>query len=284
LRRVGLSTVRRAALARATFDEVNDPYMVDHIEAKTQEQLEEELGYNKKYPDYTDEYNKHRQHVVFGENLQPFIAQNSFVAPCATLVGMVEVWHEASIWYRVTIKAENKLVRIGYMTNIQDGTVIEEVPEELGPDHDGSVMIGNQVTVGHGCYLRACTIEDNCLIGMGSILNTGSYVEHGSILGAHSVLRPFQRIPHGQVWVGNPARYLRDVSDEELTRIEKGAEKYSQASHEHCDATYLQPMELYREAEEKGYCVGHVESEGVIANLKSIRDKLRSKFSSITKE
>lgn len=55
LRRVGLSTVRRAALARATFDEVNDPYMVDHIEAKTQEQLEEELGYNKKYPDYTDE-------------------------------------------------------------------------------------------------------------------------------------------------------------------------------------------------------------------------------------
>lgn len=48
--------------------------------------------------------NKHRQHVVFGENLQPFIAQNSFVAPCATLVGMVEVWHEASIWYRVTIK------------------------------------------------------------------------------------------------------------------------------------------------------------------------------------
>merc|ERR1711974_129499 len=227
----------------------------------------------------TDEYSKHKQRIDFGQYSRAQVASDSFVAPCATLAGKVEVWHHASIWYRVTIKAEHKVVRIGYSTNIQDGTIIEEVPEELGPDHDGSVMIGNYVTVGHNCYLRACTIEDNCLIGMGSVSSAGSYVEHGSILGAHSVLRPFQRIPHGQVWVGNPARYLRDVTDEELVRIEKGATNYYLASLEHSDSIYLDPpMELYREAREKGYCVGYVDDTGIIASLKKIRDSLRTKL------
>lgn len=117
---------------------------------------------------------------------------------------------------------------------------------------------------------------------MGSILSTGSYVEEGSILGANSVLRPFQRIPHGQVWAGNPAKYLRDVSEEELARIELGSDLYHQAALEHQDvATYLQPMEVYREARENGYCVGYVESVTDILGLKALREKLKSK---LTKE
>lgn len=132
--------------------------------------------------------------------------------------------------------------------------------------------------------MRACTIEDKCIIGMGSVLNTGSYVEEGSILGAGSVLRPFQRVPHGQVWCGNPAKYLRDVTEEELARIEIGSDLYYQTSLQHHDvASYLQPMELYREAEENGYCVGYVESIPNILDLRSIRDKLRAKFTT-TKE
>lgn len=279
LRRVALATRRLpAAATRAIEENTTDPYIVDHIDTTlTQEDLEEELGYNKRYLDYTDEYNKHRQQIIFGEKSLPLIAQDAFVAPCATLAGLVEVWHHASIWYRVTIKAENSTVRIGYCTNIQDGTVIEEAPKRLGPDHDGSVMIGNWVTVGHNCHLKACTIEDKCLVGMGSVLSTGSYMETGSILGAHSVLRPFQRIPHGQVWAGNPARYIRDVSEDESLGIEKGAEHYYETSKEHSDSMYLDPpMELYREAEQKGYCVGTADNSTFYDLLKATREKLRN--------
>jgi len=279
LRRVALATRRLpAAVTRATEENTSDPYMVDHIDTTlTQEDLEEELGYNVRHLDYTDEYNKHRQQIFFGEKSLPMVAQDAFVAPCATLAGMIEVWHHASIWYRVTIKAENTTVRIGYCTNIQDGTVIEEAPKRLGPDHDGSVMIGNWVTVGHNCYLKACTIEDKCLVGMGSVLSTGSYMETGSILGAHSVLRPFQRVPHGQVWAGNPARYIRDVSEDESLGIEKGAEHYYESSKEHSDCMYLDPpMELYREAEQKGYCVGTADNSVFYDLLKATREKLRN--------
>ena len=114
-------------------------------------------------------------------------------------------------------------------------------------------------------------------MGMGSVLSAGSYMEEGSILGAHSVLRPFQRVPHGQVWAGNPARYLRDVSEEETLGIEKGADHYYQTSLEHGDAMYLSPpMELYREAEEKGYSVGVVENPNFIQMLRNTREKLRN--------
>ena len=90
-------------------------------------------------------------------------------------------------------------MRIGFCSNVQDGTIIEEAPTELGYDHDGSTIIGHYVTIGHDCVLRACTVENTCLVGMGSVLCEGSYMEHGSILGARSVLRPFQRIPSHQV-------------------------------------------------------------------------------------
>jgi len=116
---------------------------------------------------------------------------------------------------------------------------------------------------------------------MGSVLNTGSYMETGSILGAHSVLRPFQRIPHGQVWAGNPAKYIRDVNEDELLRMEKGAEYYYEGSKDHSDAIYLDPpMELYREAEEKGYSVGYVGDEGTVTELKETREKMRNSLSS----
>lgn len=117
---------------------------------------------------------------------------------------------------------DNRLVRIGAYTNVQDRTVIDESFVPLGPDHDGSTIIGHYVTIGivaspswnravffsdaiflsagHGCLLRACTIEDECHIGMGSILLDGSYLEKGSMLGARTVVPPHTRIPSGQVF------------------------------------------------------------------------------------
>jgi len=108
------------------------------------------------------------------------------------------------------------LVRIGAFTNIQDETVITEAAEPLGVDHDGSTIVGNYVTVGaynllqnneltfatgHRCVLRGCTVENLCIVGMGSVLNEGSYMERESILGAGSVLMANARVPKHQVGI-----------------------------------------------------------------------------------
>jgi carbonic anhydrase/acetyltransferase-like protein (isoleucine patch superfamily) len=145
--------------------------------------------------------------------MKPEVIPNVFVAPSASVAGNVELWDNSSIWYACSIKGliflpeniqvlgDNKLIRIGAYTNIQDGTVVAEAFESLNEDHDGSTIIGHYVTVGHGCSLTACTIEDECLVGMGSVLQEGSYMEKHSMLGSKSVLPKGARIPSGQVLI-----------------------------------------------------------------------------------
>jgi len=204
---------------------------------------------------YNDLYNKHTT-LVNLPGMRPQISSESFVAPSATLVGNVEVWDRASVWYDCVINADTKLIRIGAGTNVQDGTVITEADEELTEDHDGSTIVGHWVTIGHRCVLKACTIEDHCLVGMGSVLGAGSYMESHSILGAGSVLPAWQRIPTGQLWVGNPAKYLRDLTEEEFDLLEKSSAHYTVLSKQHAYEFYL-PGHAYIDAEKKGIQVGY---------------------------
>jgi len=279
-RRGLLRVFRPSGLQRVENVDAVDPTIAlkPKLTTATQEELLYELGITKQKNNYTDEYNKHQQLISFAEFLTPRLSNESFVAPCATLSGCVEVWDRASIWYRVTIRADTNLVRIGHCTNIQDGTVIEELPDRISPDHDGSTIIGHYTTIGHNCKLKACTVEDNCHIGMGSILSPGSYMEHGSMLGARTVVAPFQRIPHGQLWVGNPARYLRDVTDEEHELMEETAKQYYRTAMEHRDQFYLAPTDIYHEAESKGFCVGVMENPVALEKLKELRAALQRQF------
>lgn len=224
---------------------------------RTQDELLKKYDIDQPRISYADPYSRHQQEVKLGDHLLPQVSELAFVAPCATLAGNVEVWQGASVWYRCVIKAETTLVRIGSDSNVQDGTVVEEVPHRLDHDHDGSTIIGHGVTIGHMCRLKACTIEDGAHIGMGSVLNTGSYVEKGAMLGAGTVLAPFQRIPAGQLWVGNPARYLRDVTAEETQFISDMAEHYVRVSKGHQEEFHLPTaFDAYTEAESKGWSIG----------------------------
>eukprot|EP01118_Nematostelium_gracile_P007161 TRINITY_DN2317_c0_g1_i1.p1 TRINITY_DN2317_c0_g1~~TRINITY_DN2317_c0_g1_i1.p1 ORF type:complete len:205 (-),score=45.60 TRINITY_DN2317_c0_g1_i1:24-638(-) len=134
-----------------------------------------------------------------GKSRKPKLAHRVCLAEDATLSGNVEVWEFANIWHGVTIRGDVNLVRIGAWTNIQDNCTISEAPGPLHEDHDGSTIVGHFVTVGHDCHLRACTIEDYCQVGMGSVLEEDSYMESKSILGANSVLTSGSRVPTGQV-------------------------------------------------------------------------------------
>lgn len=184
---------------------------------------------------------------------------NAFIAPSATLVGAMEIWDDASIWYNVIIKADVNLVRIGAYVNVQDNTVIHEALAPLSLDHDGSTIIGHFSTIGHGCLLKACTIEEECLVGMGSILNEGSYMETHSMLGAGSVLERGARVPTGELWVGNPAKFLRMLTEDEIEHIKISAEKYAEVAKEHMDEFYLPYGQQYLEAEKAGYPIGWTE-------------------------
>lgn len=204
MRRLGSRVVRRySASRRATV--VGDPgKFVDG----SYDQREKEVVTQVDYEIPVDM----RQKIValdeYGYRGQPKVSEWSWIAPDATVVGNVELWDYASIWYGSVVRGDRGLVRIGHHSNIQDGSVISECLHPIDADHDGSTIIGHFVTIGHRCFIRGATVEDRCLVGMGSVLSPGSYMESDSMLGAGSVLAAGQRIPSKQLWVGNPAKYV----------------------------------------------------------------------------
>jgi len=206
---------------------------------------------------YEDRFSKHKSLVTFGSwrtggTIRPAISDGVFVAPDATIAGNVELFPRSSVWYGVSIKADVNLVRVGAWSNIQDNCTVHEALAPLDDDHDGSTIIGHYVTIGHDCHLRACTIEDFCLVGMGSILEEGSYMETKSMLGAGSVLKKGTRIPAGELWLGNPAKFVRMVSGEEMADRKPDCNKYHHLAVSHLHEFYLPNLETLLEAEKFG--------------------------------
>lgn len=223
----------------------------------TPQELNKKYGIGEVKMDYSDLYSKHLQQVTIAGEMQAKLANDAFVAPCATLAGNVEVWDYASVWYGSVVRADTCLIRIGAYTNIQDRCMITEAARPLRADHDGSTIIGHYCTIGHGANLHACTVEEESHIGMGCTLMEGSYVERQSMLGAGTVLMPNMRVPAGQLWVGNPAKYVRDLTDLEKQWIVEQAEHYHNVAKQHMDEFYLPvPMEAVKEAQDAGYKIG----------------------------
>lgn len=154
-----------------------------------------------------------------GAIIQPFkgawprIAANAYIAPGAVVVGDVTIGESASVWYGCVLRGDDHSVTVGARTNIQDGAIIHVML------NDHPTVIGADVVVGHGARMHGCTLADGCLIGIGSIVLDGAVVESGAMLAAGAVLTPRKRIPARQLWAGNPAKHLRDVTDAEVEFI-----------------------------------------------------------------
>lgn len=182
---------------------------------------------------FKERFSRHRQIMNLYDKC-PVIAHDVWVAPNATVIGDVEIANDASIWYNVVIRGDLNQVRIGNRTNVQDRTVIHTASTS-NPGLAPGASIGNDVTIGHGCTLYSCTIENNALIGMGSIILDGALVESNTIIAAGSVVPPGRRIPSGQLWAGNPAKYIRDISEDEMKDITKQATEYKGIAQTHSD-------------------------------------------------
>lgn len=170
--------------------------------------------------------------IIPYKSFKPDISQNTFIAQNAVIAGNVTISEKTGIWFGCVIRGDVSSVKIGSNTNIQDGTTIHvtrpnHVANKTGPE-GAPTDIGNNVTIGHNCIIHACTIQDSCFVGMGSILMDMSTVETGAMLAAGSVLTPSKIVKSGQLWGGVPARYIRDLTPEETAYIQTSADNYWQ--------------------------------------------------------
>jgi carbonic anhydrase/acetyltransferase-like protein (isoleucine patch superfamily) len=173
--------------------------------------------------------------ITFGGKT-PRVDPTAFVAPGAVLIGDVEVGPEASIWYNCVLRGDVNRIRIGARTNIQDGSVIHVDSPRPGNDSGFATIIGEDVLIGHQAMVHGCILHDRAFVGLGSIVMDGCEIEGGGMLAAGALLPPGRKILAGQLWAGRPARYVRDLSAEELAGQQAGVSHYVALAKAHAAA------------------------------------------------
>ncbi|MGL4630599.1 MAG: gamma carbonic anhydrase family protein [Leadbetterella sp.] len=139
--------------------------------------------------------------------ISPSYGDGCWIAPNATLVGDLVMGNDCTVWFNAVIRADVNKIRIGHTVNIQDGVVIHCTYKKT------ETRIGDRVSIGHNAILHGCTVEDEVLIGMGAIIMDGVKIGKNVIIGAGAVVTQNTEIPSGTIWVGNPARYLKNVDE-----------------------------------------------------------------------
>ncbi|MGD0438640.1 MAG: gamma carbonic anhydrase family protein [Bryobacteraceae bacterium] len=152
--------------------------------------------------------------------IQPRIAASAYIDPSAQVIGDVVVGERSSIWPNVTARGDVNSISIGDETNIQDNCVLH-CDAGLFP-----LVIGSRVTVGHLVMLHGCTIEDDCLIGIGSIVLNGAKVGRGSVVAAGAVVPEGAEVPAHSMVMGVPAKVKRQLTSEERERFSQNAKHY----------------------------------------------------------
>jgi len=172
-------------------------------------------------------------------NIRPYRSQlprlgaNVYVDPAALVVGDVELGDDVSFWPFTVARGDVNYIRIGARTNVQDGSVLHVTHD--GPYTPGGfpLLIGADVTIGHGAILHACTIEDVCLIGMHATILDGAVVRTHAMVGASAVVTPGKIVGAGELWVGNPARCVRKLTDTQIEQLHYSARHYVRLKDEY---------------------------------------------------
>ena len=157
----------------------------------------------------------------------PELGQRVYIDPVASVIGDVVLGDDVSVWPFTVIRGDVNFIRIGARTNVQDGTVIHV-------SHDGphaklggfATVIGEDVTIGHKAIIHACQIQDAVLIGMGAIILDGALVEKHGFVGAGALVSPGKTVGSGELWLGNPGKKVRMLSDAEIQALYYSAQHY----------------------------------------------------------
>jgi carbonic anhydrase/acetyltransferase-like protein (isoleucine patch superfamily) len=150
----------------------------------------------------------------------PRVHPTAYIDSSAQVVGDVEIGEESSVWMAVVIRGDVNRIRIGRRSNVQDGTVVHAMKDTH------ATTIGDHVTVGHAALIHGCTVEDRCLIGMGTILLNGARIGAGSIVAAGTLVVEGMEVPPQSLVMGSPGKVKRALTDAEVAGIQVYADRY----------------------------------------------------------
>jgi gamma-carbonic anhydrase len=153
----------------------------------------------------------------------PRVAPSAYVDPSAQIIGDVTVGERSSIWPNVSARGDVNFIRIGEESNIQDNSVLHC---DAG---DFPLIVGDRVTAGHLVMLHGCTVEDDCVIGIGAIVLNGARIGKGSVIAAGAVVPEGMQVPSGSMVMGVPGKIRREVTPEEQQRFRENAKHYIDA-------------------------------------------------------
>jgi carbonic anhydrase/acetyltransferase-like protein (isoleucine patch superfamily) len=165
------------------------------------------------------------------QGIKPTIPKSCFIEDTGVVIGDVVLGEHCSVWFHAVIRGDVHFIRIGERTNVQDLCVLH-VTHDTHP-----LIIGNEVTIGHGAILHGCTIKDRVLIGMGAIVMDGAVIEEDSVVGAGALVVEGMTVPSKSVVLGSPGRIRRTVSEAELAWIKESAENYVKYARQYLDTS-----------------------------------------------
>jgi carbonic anhydrase/acetyltransferase-like protein (isoleucine patch superfamily) len=150
----------------------------------------------------------------------PRVHPTAYIDTSAQVIGDVEIGEESSVWMTVVIRGDVNRVQIGRRSNVQDGTVVHVMKDTH------ATTIGDNVTIGHAAVIHGCTVEDRCLIGMGTILLNGARIGAGSIVAAGTLVVEGMEVPPRSLVMGSPGKVKRALTDAEVAGIQMYADRY----------------------------------------------------------
>ena len=152
--------------------------------------------------------------------INPRVHPTAFIDDSAQVIGDVEIGEECGVWMNAVVRGDVHSIRVGRRSNIQDGTVVHA----MTGTHP--TVIGSHVTIGHGALVHGCTIDDQCLIGMGAIVLNGAHVGTQSIVAAGALVTEGMKVPPKSLVMGSPGKVKRLLTHSEIADIQAYADRY----------------------------------------------------------
>lgn len=157
--------------------------------------------------------------IIDFDEVKPKINENTYISESVDIIGKVEIEDNVNIWFGTRLRADMNKIVVGANTNIQENSVVHV-------DTNSPCIIGKNVTIGHGAIIHGCSISDNVLVGMGSIILNNAKIGKNTIIGAGSLVTQGKSFPDGVLVLGNPAKVVRELTDDEIKNIKKSADNY----------------------------------------------------------
>jgi len=168
--------------------------------------------------------------ILAYKNFFPMIDHSAFIGDYCVIIGDVKIGANSSIWFNSVIRGDVCPIRIGDNTNIQDGSIVHT------SRFNGPTNIGNNITIGHKAMIHACTIKDYAFIGMSATVLDGAIVEEYGFVAAGAVVTPGKIVKSMELWAGVPAKFIRNLTEDDLFQMQDNCDSYVQLAREYLNA------------------------------------------------